>query len=217
MTNSNFKNKRFITPEKAAIILPAIISSLVSFLIVIGFAIPRYVKSNKVNSEYKEYLRKKNDLPNLKAQYKIINDKLEKLNKEKSQIIKLVSGTSNLETFLSRLGNLSKKHEINISSITPKSSIMFVKSENGDLQNELNINPDPLLVEGIKKYIIDLNFKAKFENILSFIRDLEYQENVILFKDIKIESKEESKEKKDKNNTAKLLNISLKMNVYGKI
>ena len=217
MTNSNFKNKRFITPEKAAIILPAIISSLVSFLIVIGFAIPRYVKSNKVNNEYKEFLRKKNDLPSLKTQYQIINKKLEKLNKEKSKIIKLVSGTSNLETFLSRLGNLSKKHEINISSITPKSSIMFVKSENGDLQNELNINPDPLLVEGIKKYIIDLNFKAKFENILSFIRDLEYQENVILFKDIKIESKEENNDNAGKNRPVSILDVSLQMTVYGKI
>ena len=217
MINSNIKNKRFITPEKAAIILPAIISSLISIIIVSAFAIPSYVKSNKVNTEYKEFLRKKNDLPNLKAQYKIINKKLEKLNNEKSQIIKLVSGTTNLETFLSRLGNLSKKHGINITSITPKTSIMYVKSENSELQNELNINPDPLLVEGIKKYIIDLNFKAGFKNLLSFFRDLEYQENVILFKDIKIELKEENNDKTEKNKPFDLLDISLKMTVYGKI
>ena len=217
MTNSNFKNKRFITPEKAAIILPAIIASLISLIIVSVFSIPRYVKSNKVNSEYNEFLRKKNDLPNLKAQYKIINEKLEKLNKEKSQIIKLVSGTNNLETFLSRLGNLSNKHDINISSITPKTSIMYVKSEKSELQNELNINPDPLLVEGVKKYTIDFNFKAGFKNLLSFFRDLEYQENVILFKDIKIESKEENNDKTEKNNPIKVLDISLKMTVYGKI
>ena len=217
MTNSIFQRKKVITPERAAIILPTLISSFFVFIIVSTFIIPRYVKSNKVDSEYKEFLRKKNDLPNLKAQYKIINTKLDKLNKEKSQIIKLVSGTSNLETFLSRLGNLANKHEINISSITPKSSIMYVKSENSDLQNELNINPDPLLVEGIKKYIIDLNFKAGFENLLSFFRDLEYQENVILFKDIEIESKEENNDKTEKNNPVNLLDISLKMTVYGKI
>ena len=217
MTNSNFKNKNFITPEKAAIILPAIIASLISLIIVSAFTIPRYVKSNKVSNEYKEFLRKKNELPNLKAQYKIINVKLKKLNKEKSQIINLVSGTSNLETFLSRLGNLAVKNEINISSITPKSSIMYMKSGNSDLQNELNINPDPLLVEGIKKYIIDLKFKAGFKNLLSFFRDLEYQENVILFKDIKIESKEENNDKTEKNNPIKVLDISLQMAVYGKI
>ena len=47
---------------------------------------------------------------------------------------------------------------------------MYVKSEKSELQNELNINPDPLLVEGVKKYIIDFNFKAGFKNLLSFFR-----------------------------------------------
>jgi hypothetical protein len=217
MTDSNIKNKRFITPEKSAILLPVLISSFISLIVVSAFVIPRYIKSNKINNEYKEFLRKKNELPNLKAQYKIINEKLEKLNKEKYQIINLISGTSNLETFLSRLGNLALKHNINISSISPKSSIMYVESQNSDLQDELNLNSDPLLVEGVKRYNIELNFKANFNDLLSFFRDLEFQENVILFKDINIASKKENNNEKTRNIPAKLLDISLKMDVYGKI
>ena len=217
MTESNIKNKRFITPEKSAVLLPVLISSFISLLIVSAFVIPKYIKSNKINNEYKEFLRKKNELPKLKAQYKIINEKLEKLNKEKYQIINLISGTSNLETFLSRLGNLAVKNNINISSISPKSSKMYVESQNSDLQNELNLNLDPLLVEGVKKYNVELNFEAEFEDLLSFFRDLEFQENVILFKDIKISSDEENNYKKKKNIRGKLLDISLEMNVYGKI
>ena len=213
MTGSNLNNKRFFTPEKSAVFLPVLISSFISLIIVSAFVIPKYIKSNKINDEYKEFLIKKNDLPNLKAQYKIINEKLEKLNKEKYQIINLISGTSNLETFISRFGDLAVKHDINISSITPKSSIMYVESQNSDLQNELNLNTDPLLVEGVKKYNIEVNFKSKFEDLLSFIRDLEFQENVILFKDLNIASDEENK----KNIPANSLDITLKMNVYGKI
>ena len=217
MTDSNLKNKRFITPEKSAVLLPVLISSFISLLIVSAFVIPKYIKSNKINNEYKEYLRKKNDLPNLKAQYKIINEKLEKLNKEKYQIIKLISGTSNLETFISRLGALAEKNNINVSSISPKSSIMYVESQNSDLQNQINLNPDPLLVEGVKKYNIEFKFNAKFEDLLSFFRDLEFQENVILFKDINVTSEEENNDEKNTNSSTKLLEISLKMNVYGKI
>ena len=196
MTESNFKNKRIITPEKSAVLLPVLISSFISLVIVSAFVIPKYIKSNKINNEYNEFLRKKNELPNLKVQYKIINEKLKKLNKEKYQIINLISGTSNLETFLSRLGKTVIKNNINISSINPKSSVMYVESQNSDLQNELNIN-DPL-VEGVKKYNIEVNFKSKFEDLLSFIRDLEFQENVILFRDLKIESDEENNEEKEK-------------------
>ena len=217
MTESYIKNKRFITPEKSAVILPVLISSFISLIIVSAFVIPKYIKSNKINNEYKEFLRKKDELPDLKAQYKIINEKLENLNKEKYQIINLISGTSNLETFLSRLGDLALKHNIKISTISPKSSIMYVESQNRNLQNELNLNPDPLLVEGVKKYNIEFNFKAKFENLLSFFRDLEFQENVILFEDINIASDEENNANKKKNIPGKLLDVSLKMNVYGKI
>lgn len=217
MTGSNIKNKKFITPEKSAVLLPVLISSFISLIIVSAFVIPKYIKSNKINNEYKEFLRKRNELPNLKAQYKIINQKLEKLNKEKYQIINLITGTTNLETFLSRLGKLAIKNNINISSIKPKSSIMYIESQNTDSQNELNLNLDPLLVEGVKKYNLELNFKAKFEDLLSFFRDLEFQENVILFKDINITSEEESNEEKKKKISAKLLDISLKMNIYGKI
>ena len=217
MTDSNLKNKRFITPEKSAVLLPVLISSFISLIIVSAFVIPKYIKSNKINNEYNEFLRKKNELSNLKDQYKIINEKLEKLNKEKYQIINLISGTSNLETFLSRLGKTAIENNINISSINPKSSVMYVESQNSDLQNELNLNPDPLLVEGVKKYNIELNFKAKFEDLLSFFRDLEFQENVILFKDINISNEEENNDEKKKNKSDKFLDVSLKMNVYGKI
>jgi len=217
MTESNFKNKRIITPEKSAVLLPVLISSFISLIIVSAFVIPKYIKSNKINNEYNEFLRKKNELPNLKVQYKIINEKLEKLNKEKYQIINLISGTTNLETFLSRLGKTATENNINISSINPKSSVMYVESQNSDLQNELNLNPDPLLVEGVKKYNVEFNFKAKFEDLLSFFRDLEFQENVILFKDINISNEDENNDEKKKNKSDKLLDISLKMNVYGKI
>ena len=79
MTDSNIKNKKFITPERAAVLLPVLISSFISLIIVSAFVIPKYIKSNKINNEYKEFLRKKNELPALKAQYKIINEKARKI------------------------------------------------------------------------------------------------------------------------------------------
>ena len=125
MTDSNFQKKRFITPERAAIILPTLIASFFVFIIISAFVIPKYVKSNKVNSEYKEFLRKKAELPQLKLQYKIINEKLKKLNDRKTKIINLVSGGSDLETFLERLGDLGFKNNIKILSINPETLLII--------------------------------------------------------------------------------------------
>ena len=41
------------------------------------------------------------------------------------------------------------------------------------------------MVEGIKKYLIDFSFKTNFINLLDFLRELEFQ-NIILLDDINI-------------------------------
>tara|TARA_B100001093_G_scaffold486013_1_gene520938 strand:- start:267 stop:917 length:651 start_codon:yes stop_codon:yes gene_type:complete len=216
MTNSQIKNKKFLTPEKASIILPTLVSSLIAVILLSVFSIPKYVESNKVNNELKEFKRKTNELPELKIQSQIISKNLQKLNKKKFKIINLISGTSNLETFISRLGSIGEKNNIIFKSIKPISSTKFVKSENSQIQNELNINPDQLLVEGVKKYTIDLNFNANYKDLLSFLRELEFQENIILFKDINLELLDNTKDKNSKEKST-VLTATLKLIVYGKI
>jgi hypothetical protein len=216
MTNSQIKRNKFITPEKASIVLPTIISSFIALILLSAFSIPKYVASNKINNELKEFKRKVNELPNLKIQSQEISEKLEKLNEKKLKIIRLISGTSNLKTFISRLGFIGEKNNISFNSINPKSLVNFVETSNSAIQNELNINPDQLLVKGVKKYIIDINLTANYKNLLSFFRELELQENIILFKDINLELLElnEEKNSKDKSN---YLNATLQIIVYGKI
>ena len=216
MTSSDLKRKKFITPERAAVILPTIVSAFIAFIIFSAFAVPKYVSSNRVNNELKEYKRKVNELPDLKLQSQIITQNLEKLNNEKQRIINLISGTSNLDTFIKRLGLIGEKNNISFKSIKPISSLKFVGSNNTDIQNELNINPDPLLVEGVKKYSIDVKFDSQYKDLLSFFRELEFQENIILFSDINIELKEENDKSRSKIKSS-YLDVSLKMIVYGKI
>ena len=208
MTSSILQKKRFITPERAAVLLPTIISSFLAFIIISTFVIPKYIKSNKVNNEYKEFLRKKEELSQLKLQYQIINEKLNKLNNRKANIIYLVSGKSNLETFIERIGYLSKKNKIKILSIKSKNIVKYIPAETpvegSPITNDINI--DPLLSEGIKKYIIDLNFESDFRKLLSFFRELEFQESVILFNNLKLKLKDDLESK---------LQVSVEINVYG--
>ena len=216
MINSQMKKARFITPEKSAVILPTIVSSIMALILLSSFSIPKYVASNKVNNELQEFKRKVNELPNLKIQSQKISKNLERLNDKKLKIINLISGTSNLETFISRLGFIGEKNNIIFKSIKPISSTKFVDSPNTGIQNELNINLDQLLVEGIKKYTIDMNLNANYNDLLSFLRELEFQENIILFKDINLELLEVNEEKNSGDKTQDL-NANFKIVVYGKI
>ena len=214
MINSKKRENNLLTPEKAATFLPIFISSFISIFIIIFYAYPQYTKSNKVNLELNELIKKKDDLENLRSQYKKINQKFLKLNKEKERLIELISGSSNLETLLSKLGELGKKNNIKFISIIPKDIIPFIEKNLQQNQNaqKINSNIDPLLVEGTKKYLIEFSFKTDFVNLLSFIRELEFQESVILINNINVEYTNENNTK----NKLAPLQVKLIMTTYGK-
>ena len=215
MINSIKRKDNLINPENAASFIPIFISSVISTLLIIFFVIPQYIKSTKVNLELNQLIKKKNDLGNIESEYKIINQKFNKLTKEKEKIIELISGTSNLDTLLYKFGEIGKKNNIKFKSIIPKQVIPFIKNDyekrNTNEIGQLNI--DPLLVEGTKKYIIEFNIETDFENLLSFLRELEFQDNIILLENIQIAVTDTNTEQ----NKIAPLEVKLIMKLYGKI
>ena len=221
MINANFKKKNLISPESASIFLPVIISALFSVFIISVFVIPQYIKSNKTFFELKEFIRKKDELQKLKGEYILINQKLKRLSEEKIQIIELISGKTNLETFLSRLGSIGRRNNIKFLSIIPDSYVKYippVKEIDDDLLSDLNVKIDPLLVDGVKKYDIDVEFLSNFNDLLLFLSDIEFQENIILLSDINIQQIDNEQQNEEViNNDIDLLKTSIKMSIYGKI
>ena len=214
MNNNLKKSRNLITPESAASFLPIIISSGIGILIIVFFVMPEFIKSNKVNLELNEFIRKKDELENLKLNYKKISKELNDLNNQKLRIIELISGTSNLDTLLANMGILGRKNNIEFLSIVPQE--LLISSNNKSLNNNTkqNLIIDPLLVDGLKKYLIDFSFKTDFINFLSFLRELEFQENIILINDIDVKLIENNINvgKSDNNN----LDVKLSMIFYGK-
>ena len=221
MINLMERKNNLKTPENIISLIPILISSGIAIILIIFYVIPQYVNSTKVNLELNELIKKKNKLNNLKTQYKIINKKFDKLNNEKAIIIETISGTSNLDTLLAKLGELGKKNSIEFDSINHKKVINFVvndSSKNKKKKGNLpNLNIDPLLVEGIKKYLIDFSFETNFINLISFLRELEFQENIILVDDIDLKLVNQNSNDGNIDNSAGMLNVKIRMIFYGKI
>ncbi len=216
MSNSEKKRKSLITPEKAASFIPVFISSIIGIFIILFFVLPQYFKSVEVDLELKNLIKKKNELENLKSQYKIINKKFDKLNKEKSRIIALITGKSNLDTLLANIGEIGKKNKIVFISVSPKKIITFVDKgsleENKNNNVNMTLDTDPLLVRGIEKYVIEMTFETTYKYLLSFLRDLEFQENIILFDDLNVKLIGN----KIKNNEGSPIQVEFIMSYYGK-
>ena len=72
-------------------------------------------------------------------------------------------------------------------------------------------------MKGQKKYLIDFTFKAKFVDLLSFIRELEFLENIILIDNMNLKLISESGNSSNSNAPQEMLKISIAMTFYGKI
>ena len=220
MITPNKKQNTFITPEKAASFIPIFISAGISILIISFFVVPEYFKSTKVNLELNGLIKKKNDLENLKSQYKVINKKFEKLNSEKTKIIELVTGNTNLDTLLDKLGEIASRNNVEYLSIAPVRLIKY--EENTKEKNKAQTNKsdqtiiDPLLIEGSKKYLINLTFEAEFINLLSFLRELEFQESLILINDMNLKLLSQNGNNGEINNPSEKIEVKLSTIFYGK-
>ena len=216
MTNSMERKNNLSSPENLISLIPIVISSGIAILLIIFYVIPQYINSNKVNLELNALMKKKNGLDNLKSQYKIINQKFDKLNNQKEIIIQTISGTSNLDTLLAQLGELGEKNNIEFDSISPQKVINFVKDNSkenkNNKKNSVNLFVDPLMVEGIKKYLIDFSFKTNFINLQDFLKELEFQENLILLDDINLKLASSNID-----NSQGLLEVKIRITFYGKI
>ena len=225
MITPNKKQNTFITPEKAASFIPIFISAGISILIISFFVVPEYFKSTKVNLELNGLIKKKNDLDNLKSQYKVINKKFEKLNSEKTKIIELVTGNTNLDTLLDKLGEIASRNNIEYLSIAPVRLIKYeenTKEKNTKEKNKAQTSKsdqtiiDPLLIEGSKKYLINLTFEAEFINFLSFLRELEFQESLILVNDMNLKLLIQNGNNGEINNPSEKIEVKLSTIFYGK-
>ena len=82
--------------------------------------------------------------------------------------------------------------------------------------NKVDFKKDPLLVEGIKKYLIDFTFITDFVSLLNFLRDLEYQDNIILLNDIDLSLNSQKNDNREKDEYSNLLEVNIGITFYGK-
>ena len=139
---------------------------------------------------------------------------------EKNKLIKLVTGNTNLDTLLDKLGDIANRNSIEYLSIAPVKLINYVEktevNNNNKTSNKDEVIIDPLLVKGSKKYLIDLTFKAEFINLLSFLREIEFQESVILINDIDLKLLSNNSKNDEINNPAEKIEVKLSTIFYGR-
>ena len=209
-TRINFLNKyelRELNPESFIIYLYIFLSLLFSLVIIFTLGTKLANKNKNLNNSIKELQSKKLKIPELKVILKNIEKKNSNLLQEDKLITNLIGGSKNLKTVLTIINNLAIKNSIEIVKFEPLSLVKFkdkkntsisevdksairgqpkITQPNEDNNKNLLYDNNYLLNSDLEKQIVKLKIKGYFINILEFLREIEYLENLVIVDDFNI-------------------------------
>ena len=211
---------REIDSEKAILLFSIISGLLLSTIIFCAVNIPLSRKNKNLQEDIKSFTLKKTNIPEAKLQFKKVKLEANDLNEKRKFLIKLIAGTKNLDTFLAVLNENALKNEVRVVEFVPQKIINFKNSDNVNNDNSLTTNnaftsnrgPSPtnnnepilnktnnvdsnekelLIIPELEKHEIEIALEGNYIEILSFIRDIELLENIVLTGDFKIKRLED--------------------------
>ena len=156
MINSMERKNNLKSPENIITLIPIVISSFIAILLIIFYVIPQYINSNKVNLELNALIKKKNGLDDLKNQYKIINQKFDKLNKESKELKEIAKFNSDLKNAIININSRSALFQ-ELALIIPKDvQLLEFISRGNSLKLKAKLSNDDYL-EILNSFLISLD------------------------------------------------------------
>ena len=221
VNNSNQKKGNIISPENAVFIVPVLIGLSISFFIGLFLFRPLLARSNKYLELVKSYENKKTNLLSKAEQLRFINSNLKKYQDQKSFLIQLIGGTRDLKTLLAIINKVANDNNIVFIEIDPlkiKRNMPNNQTEDNLIPSEIDnefitgeISNDPLIIEEVEQHNAVISINGYFNQIISFLRDLEAYENIIISNGIDLKV---SQHDNQSNNSTKL-NFKTFISAYG--
>ncbi len=223
MTDSHHTDlisKRIFTPDRAAYFVPVTIGLLISTLFSLILLRPLLIKKNNVYQTLVTYRRKALELEKIEMQYEITRKNLDKALKQKSGLLELIAGPTELQTLISMLNKIANLNDITITGLVPRAIEFSIPQSNNqnltlNTTQSKSLGLDPLLVEKVIKYPYKISLEGYFVNLLSFLRNLEDLEIITLNSSIKIDNEVSSQTLMTTNSTKKV-KASFIISAYGK-
>ena len=129
----------------------------------------------------------------------------------------LISNVS-IDTEVSNKFTLVECNNVEFVSIVPVKYMKYndnTKEKNNDEANNIKIT-DPLLIKESKKYLIELTFNTGFVNLISFLRELEFMESVILINKMNLKLLSQNSNNGEINNPTEKIEVKLSTTFYGR-
>lgn len=221
--NAQPSRLRWLTPERAVLVLPIAAGIVVAGLMTSLVLTPLLVRLQSQREQLNALTRLRDEVPLLREQLNSLLIRLEQRQDQEQWLLQLVAGTGELDTFLAALNDLAERTGVTITRAVPGPVQLFVpppKPVEGQAGSPAPAAAgaaptpvDPLLREGLERRSAELAVSGSFAGLLAFLRALESLEVFVEASDLTLNSPPGNTEAKDQ---PKKLDLSLKLSAYGR-
>jgi type IV pilus assembly protein PilO len=230
MTNlsGEFRQIRFkwLSPERAVLVLPVMASLAMAALIVPAGIWPISERMNNQQEEV-ELLRSKSIVvPQLRQQLVDLSVRQRLREQQLDRLLALVAGTSELNTFLAELNDLGYANGVLITTTEPGDVEVFVPQTPpvgmsdgappaAGGEDALAPSGDVLLKKGLEKRSAEIAVQGAFVQVYEFLRALERLQVFVIVSEMDIQSEVQSRSENDEVSLPRI-SMFLKLTAYGR-
>ena len=171
----------WLTPERA-VLVPVFAGLGLSMALLSVGVTPLTIRVREQSAVVEQLQTKADFVPVLRQQLAALMLKQQKRDQQLDRLLKLVAGTSDLQTFLAELNDMGRLHNVEITTTKPGAVERFEAPTQAEDQiappaagggTLPEVTGDPLLNRGLEKRSAALTVKGQFQQALAFLQSLE--------------------------------------------
>ena len=219
------KSLRWLTPERAVLVLPIAAGLLLSLALGSFVITPLSLRLQAKHQKLEALRQLRDELPLLEARLLAVNRDLSERREQQDQLLQLVAGVSELDTLLAELNDLAEQR-----------GVIITRAEPGDIQSyqpppqpangQDDVPPpaaggegaaptDPLLRNGLERRSAQLGVSGSFSALVDFMRALESLQVFVEISDLSL-TQVNTGQKDSSHDSAGDLDLNLLLTAYGR-
>lgn len=219
MTNfqsSSTAPKRWITPERAVLVLPILAGGAAAALLALGGLSPLLVQLNQNRTAVQEMERKRDELPLLRLQLQTLLERQQTLQSQQGRLLNLVAGTGALKTWLAQLNRMAVEQGVAILLVEPQPLETYTPPPPPaeGVEATTTVPPvagDPLLAPNLEKRAAIVTLQAPFPRLVALLQQTELLQVIVLASDLELDLVPPTADTKQVE-----VKLKLKLSAYGR-
>ena len=204
----------WMTPERAVLVGPVLIGLSVSLVLLGVGIVPLGIRVRDQRQVVDELAGKADSVPILRQKLAELKFKQEQRDKQLDRLLSLLAGTSELRTFLAKLNDIGRLHNVSIDTTKPGDLERFIALTPGKGEGtSTSTSGDPMLNRGLEKRSAAITVTGPFQQVLAFLQELEKLEVFVVLREMSVQRQGRTSEK-DVDRSEVQMNLTV--SVYGR-